>query len=145
EILGVVPQADAPLRMWLQEPVNWENRGEPVGQLGAELRFEMPKVIEVQTVRMPGSNAAAIGVIESQTRRVVLYDLSTETVENLSEAGAAAEREALPEVYAFRGGANRDRSVVTADIDGDGLLDLVSTDNSANSIVLYKQTGGVGI
>lgn len=145
EILGVVPQADAPLRMWLQEPVKGENLGEPVGLLGAELRFEMPNVIEVETVRMPGKDAASIGVIESQTRRVVLYDLSTESVEDLSEAGAAAEREALPEVYAFRGGANRDRSVVTADIDGDGLLDLVSTDNSANSIVLYKQAEGVGI
>lgn len=145
EILGVVPQADAPLRMWLQEPVIGSNLSTKQGLLGAELRFEMPNVIEVQTVRMPGRDAASIGVIEAQTRRVVLYDLSTESVENLSEAGAAAEREALPEVYAFRGGANRDRSVVTADLNGDGMLDLISTDNSANSIVLYKQSEGVGI
>lgn len=145
EMLGVVPQADAPLRLWLQEPVSETDLGEPVGLIGAELRFEMPNLIEVETVRMPGSDKASIGVIEAQTRRVVLYELSTESVEDLSEAGAAAEREALPEVFAFRGGANRERSVVSEDIDGDGMLDLLSTDNSANSIVLYRQTEGVGI
>jgi hypothetical protein len=145
EILGVVPQGDAPLRMWIQERVIGANLAMKYGTLGAELRFEMPNLIEVSTVRMPGHDAASIGVIESQTRRVVLYDLATEPVEDLSEAGAAAEREALPEVYAFRGGANRDRSVISVDIDGDGLADLLSTDNSANSIVLHRQAQGVGI
>lgn len=145
ELLGVVPQADAPLRLWLQEPVDEAAPGEPIGTLGAELRFEMPNLIEVSTVRMPGSDAASIGVIEAQTRRIVLFDLSTEAVETVSEAGAAAQREALPEVFAFRGGANRDRSVVMVDIDGDGLTDLLSTDNSANSLVLYRQQPSVGI
>lgn len=145
EILGVVPQSNAPLRLWLQEPLDRSSSDEPVGTLGSERRFEMPNLIEVATVRMPGSDAASIGVIEAQTRRIVLYDLSTEAVEDLSEAGAAAEREALPEVFAFRGGANRDRSVVVEDIDGDGYLDILSTDNSANSLVLYRQTEGVGI
>lgn len=144
ELLGVVPQADAPLRLWLQEPTGGSS-SEPIGTLGAELRFEMPNLIEVETVRMPGDDSASIGVIEAQTRRVVLYQLSTESVENLSEAGAATEREALPEVFGFRGGADRERSVVAEDIDGDGLLDLLGTDKSANSIVLYRQADAVGI
>lgn len=145
DVLAVVPQADAPLRLWLQQPTAASSAGEPVGALSAELRFEMPNLIEVKTVRFPEHDAASIAVIEAQTRRVVLYDLSTEEVQALSEAGAAAEREALPEVYGFRGGADRERSVITADLDGDGLLDLIATDKSANSVVVYRQTRGVGL
>jgi len=144
DILGVVPQADAPLRLWLQEPVSGDSDNR-VGAIGAELRFEMPNLVEVKAVRFPDHDAASIAVIEAQTRRIVLYDLSVEPVQSMSEAGAATEREALPEVFGFRGGADRDRSVVAVDIDGDGLVDLLATDKSANSIVLYRQSEGVGL
>lgn len=138
DLLGINPENDAPLRMWLQEGVSGNGSD---GALGAELRFEMPALVEVEPVRTPGRDAASIAVIERQSRRMVLYDLAREAVEQ----DGASERDALPRMYALRGGEDRDRSVVVADIDGDGLEDLLATDREGNGVVLHTQRLGVGM
>ncbi len=141
DMLGVVPEAEAPVRIWLQA----SGRGVTKNSIiGPELRFEMPTVIEIDPVRIPGQKAASIAVIERASRRVVLYDLQDEDI-SLSTAGAGLERDALAEVYAFAGEASRDRAVDIADINGDGLLDMVSTDQAANGVRLYIQQNRVGL
>ncbi len=140
DICGVSPDDDAPVRLWAQV----EDRSGQ-GILGPELRFDMPGVIEVEPLRLEGQKAASLSVIERASRRMVLYDLVTEPVEplNLSAKGEQAESEATAEVYAFRN-SDGDRSTTTADINQDGLVDLLVTDSGANSVVLYKQKRGTG-
>jgi len=149
DVLGIIPDDPSPLRLWLQGQFGASNGGKS-GQLGAEVRLEMPALIEAEPIRFPPPHAraaASIGVIERASRRMVLYDLTTEQVSDRTDPGAdrAGELDASPEVFALKGGANRERSIVVADVDGDGLLDILATDPSANSIVLYRQESGVGI
>lgn len=130
DVLGVIPDDPSPLRLFLGMKSSGGNL------LGPETRFEMPGIVEAEPLRFPGRPAASIAVIERASKRKVMYDLATEPV---ATGAAGTERDAAADVYAFKGGANKSRSTVTADIDGDGKLDLLTTDQSANSIVLYRQ------
>lgn len=133
DVLGVIPDDASPLRLFTGLRSSGGNL------LGPETRFEMPGLVEAEPLRFPGQAAASIAVIERASKRKVMYDLTTETVQAASEG---TERDAAAEVYAFKGGANKARSTVTGDIDGDGRADLLTTDQSANSLVLYRQTPG---
>ncbi len=140
DILGVAADEQMPLRMWLQrqDPRVSEKRG----LLGAEVRFESPALRDVDQVTFPGHKAASIGVIERLSRRVVLYDLVSEPIDL---SGTATEREVQAEAYGFADGASKDRAVSLLDVDGDGLVDLVATDAKNNTIVLYRQSQGIGL
>jgi len=141
DVLGVLTESDAPLRLWLQQP-----GGGGGGSIGPELRFEMPAPIEVEAFRTPGRESASIAVLERQSRRMVLYDLSVEEIEaqRVSPLGVS-ERDATVRVHSFRGGDDRDRSVVVADVNADRLPDLIATESSTNSVVLHLQRSGVGV
>lgn len=131
DLLGVVPEDESPLRLWL-------GRG---GRMGAELRFEMPTLIEVQPIRFPKHDAASIGAIERASRRMVFYDLSVEAVDELAATSMGTERDAQAEVTAFPGDG-KDRSVAKGDLDGDGRPDLIATDAGANALVVYASEDG---
>lgn len=143
DILGVIPDDEAPLRMWAQTRSGESSAGKS-GALGAETRFEMPQIIEAEPIRFPKRPAASIGVIERASRRIVMYDLKTQAVNHTTDQ-TGGERDASAEVFAFRGGASKERSVVVGDIDADGMLDLLATDQAGNSMVLYLQSRGVGL
>jgi hypothetical protein len=143
DILGIVGESDTPLRMWLQRPAPG-NPGE--GTIGPELRFETPQLSEVEPFRTPGRDAASIAVIESQSRRIVLYDLKTEAIEgSRASAAGVAERDAVVEVHAFDGGPDRERSTAIGDINADGLPDLVATNTGTNSVVVHLQNESTGL
>jgi len=144
DLLGVSPDDAAPLRLWLQRQ---DTRGaEKLGLLGAETRFEMPQLRDVETVRFPGRAAASIGAIEKASRRIVFFDfVSRPGSAILSQHEGGAETEAQAEVTGFADGASKDRSLAIDDLDGDGLPDLVATDAKTNSIVVHRQTRGVGL
>ncbi|MFM9958834.1 MAG: FG-GAP repeat domain-containing protein [Phycisphaerales bacterium] len=131
DVLGVIPDDPAPLRLFLASSASAEK------QLGPETRFEMPGLVEAEPLRFTGRKGASIAVIERASKRKVMYDLTTESVATGAEG---VERDAAADVYAFRGGANKARSTVVADINADGKPDLLTTDQSANSVVLYLQT-----
>ncbi len=131
DILGVIPDDPSPLRLFLGAKSSGGNL------LGPETRFEMPGLVEAEPLRFDGRPAASIAVVERASKRKVVYDLTTEPV---ATGAAGSERDAAADVFAFKGGANKSRSTVSADIDGDGKLDLLTTDQSANSVVLYRQT-----
>ena len=133
DIAAVLPEDPAPVRMWFAK------REAGLGVLGAQLRFEMPALVELQPVTPPNSMAAAVAVIERASKRLVLYRI----VENAIEM--SGDRDAAMEVYSFTDPGNRDRTVRVVDLDGDGLLDLLATDTQANTLVAYHQVDGKGL
>lgn len=141
DILGAIPDDAAPVRLWLQQ--RERNTGRTA--LSAEIRFEMPSIRELEPVRIPGRDAASIGVIERASRRIVLYDLAESEIELDLSSDSFRETDAIAEVYSFKGGEDRDRAVVVADVDDDGLLDILATDSQGNAIAFHRQTRGAGI
>ncbi len=133
DIAGIVPDDSAPVRIWFGQ----EHDGQR--ELGAQVIFEMPPIIVFEAVQLPGEAAARIGVIERASKRIVLYRLSSNHVEN------SGNRDASFVVHSFDDPGNRDRTQVVADINGDGLEDLVATDTKSNSLVVYRQSKGQGL
>ncbi len=144
DLLGAAPEDAAPLRVWLQRQD--PRSATKMGLLNSELRFDMPALREAEPIRFPGRAGASIGVIERASKRSVYFDLIEAQVdagELLSDANAETIVQA--EVSGFPDGDNKDRSIVVADIDGDGLPDILATDSKSNTLVLYRQGSGVGL
>lgn len=133
DVAGVIPEDPAPVRLWLG---SFENNK---GTLGAQVRFEMPGLRELESVRLPNEPAARLATIERQSKRVVLYDVATEPVES------SGDRDAAIAVFSFTDAGNKKRDSRIIDIDGDGLLDLLATDTESNSVVVYRQAKGKGL
>lgn len=140
DVMAVTPDDAAPLRIWLQGSEGGSGKR---GALGPELRFEMPALREADAIRVNGRSAAAIGVIERSSRRMVLFDLVEEAIERAATAGG--EREAQAEVTAFEDEETKDRAVIVADIDGDGRADVLAGDVKGNALVLHRQRAGIGL
>lgn len=151
DVMAAIPDAPAPVRLWLQDPLAQPGSSGQVklGQLGPELRFEMPGLRELEPIRLPNRAAASVAIIERASRRIVLADLNMTATSAMDSSAAApanaGETDASAEVHNFSGPGNKTRSSVVADVDGDGRLDLLATDQAANSLVLYRQSAGVGL
>ena len=133
DLVGIVPDDAAPIRIWFGGAD--ARRGAP----GAQHRFEMPALLECTSLRLPGAAASRLAVIERASKRIVLYDVASEEIE---ETG---DRDAAMHVIGFTDAGNRDRDHVVVDVDGDGHLDLVATDTEANALVVYRQRPGKGL
>ncbi len=133
DIAAVLPEEPAPVRLWIGE------REDGVGVLGAQLRFEMPALVELHPVTPRGQKAAIMAVIERASKRLVMYRLNEGPLEQ------SGDRDAAMEVYSFTDTGNRNRTVRTVDLNGDGLLDLIATDTQANALVAYHQVQGKGL
>ncbi len=174
DVLGVIPDHDAPLRLWRQEAaaqsvgsVSKGGRDAKFGRLGPEYRFEMPALREVDPLRFPNRAGASIAVIERASRRIVVYDLNrdTEGANGAARSGSRAaksakasndkansdllgdvpDRDVMTEVFAFPGAPAKARSLAIADIDVDGQVDLLAADQQGNALLFYRQEPGVGI
>lgn len=149
DISSAVPEDASPVRLWLQERAGEsEGSGGKQGQLGPETRFELPALRELEPIRFPGMKAASLAVIERASRRIVVNDLKIDGDAPASAPAArpgSAERDANAEVFTFPGPANKARAIIAADIDGDGLADLLATDQQANTIVMYRQAKSIGV
>jgi len=143
DVLAVVPDDPSPLRLWLQSQD--PRQSAKAGLLASELRFEMPQIREAQPARFPGRAAASIGVIERVSQRLVFFDLGAHSVKAAGADGAVTEREIQAEVTAFTDTGSKGRSVVLADTSGDGLLDLLTNDQKANSVMVYRQQKDIGL
>ncbi|MEL7473717.1 MAG: VCBS repeat-containing protein [Planctomycetota bacterium] len=134
DVLTAVPTDDAPLRVWLQRP--GVDRSRPMSAaFPAELRFEMPNLIEVEPVRVDGRDAASIAVIEQGSRRVILYDLVT-------TRDPSPDVETQAEVAPFPDGSG---VLLASDLDLDGFDDLLMTRPNANALVVaFGASDGAG-
>ncbi len=133
DIVGIAPDSPTPVRMWLSSG-DAAHKG-----LGAQLRFEMPPLVEATSVHVPGMTGAALATIERTTKRTVVYDLKPADVES------AGTRDAPLTVWSFADPGNRKRSVSVVDVDGDGLLDLLATNTQDNAVALFRQAKGKGL
>ncbi|MCH2148794.1 MAG: VCBS repeat-containing protein [Phycisphaerales bacterium] len=133
DIAGIVPDDSSPVRIWFGRA-----RGDEV-DMGAQVIFEMPPITVFEAVELPGVAAARIAVVERASKRVVLYELS---IDDIDDSG---NREASFVVHAFDDPGNRNRTQIVTDLDGDGLSDLVATNTEANELVVYRQIAGDGL
>ncbi len=133
DIAGIIPDDPAPVRIWFGQQRDGSRN------LGAQVIFEMPPITVFEAVQLPGEAASRIAVIERASKRIVLYDLASEQVED------TGNRDASFVVHSFEDPGNRNRTQTVVDINGDGLHDLIATDTRANSVVVYRQEPGQGL
>ena len=131
DIAGIVPDSSEPVRLWLSRTTNSER------SLGPQLRFEMPPLREFASVTLPESEAAKMAIIERASRRIVLYEVDRESIKT------TGDRDASIEIYPFLGKGKRQQLVT--DVNSDGLLDIIATNPSDNTIVVYEQIAGEGL
>lgn len=144
DILGLVPEDPMPVRLFRQQQ-DPSRSGSKFGLLNSELRFESPPVRDADNARFDGRPGCSLGIVERASRRIVFYDFNASPIDAVKQSqGAISERETNAEVRAFADGNAKDRSVITADIDGDGLLDILATNTKSNTIDVYRQRSGVG-
>ncbi|MEX2219172.1 MAG: FG-GAP-like repeat-containing protein [Phycisphaerales bacterium] len=148
DVLGIVPENAAPVRVWLQSQdprvtARGPGGAEKAGLLATELRFEVPQLREGRPLWFPGRKAASVAVIERASQRLVFSDLASEPITAGGEG--VTEREVQAAVSGFPDTGSKNRSVCTADLNGDGLADLVTTDQKANTVVVYAQRQGLGL
>jgi hypothetical protein len=132
DLIGILPDDAAPLRGWFGATRGGE------ATLGAQTRFEMPPLRDADLIQLPGAKAASVVVIEKPSKRVVLLQADRETI---TEGG---DREASLQTWTFADPSNRKRDTAIADIDGDGLPDLLATNTEANAISVFQQVAGRG-
>lgn len=133
DLIGLIPEDGAPLRVWLAT-VDPRDGGR---SFGPQLRFEMPALRRLDAVRLPGESAARLATIERASKRLALYELAPDAPE------AGTGRRSL-RYFGFEDPTARKRIVAVADLDGDGLRDLVASHVEANAIVVYRQQPGRG-
>jgi hypothetical protein len=131
DISGVIPDSSEPVRLWLSQITDGEK------MMGPQLRFEMPTIREFASVSLPNMNAAMMAIIERASRKIVLYEITREQIKT------HGDRDASIKIYPFLGKGARKHLIV--DVNSDGLLDLVATNPSDNTIVVYEQTNKKGL
>jgi hypothetical protein len=141
DVMGVVPDNAAPVRLWIQSQDPREKQ--KAGLLATELRFEMPALREAMPLKFPNRKASSIAVIERTSQRLVFSDLASEPI--TAGGDGVTEREVQAAVTAFSDTGSKNRSIEIADINGDGKLDLLTTDQKANTVVVYTQRPGLGL
>ena len=72
--VGVLPEDPAPVRLWRGE------LDDGLGVIGPQVRFEMPALVELETVPLPGHEADFVAIIERASKRLVLYELAGDRV-----------------------------------------------------------------
>ncbi|HIO58343.1 MAG TPA: hypothetical protein EYN30_06680, partial [Candidatus Poseidoniales archaeon] len=131
DIVGIVPDSSEPVRLWLCQSDH------KLRVMGPQLRFEMPPLREFKSVSLPHQTASNMVVIERSSRRIVMYEVSEESIDS------NGDRDASIEIYPFLGSGQRRQLII--DVDGDDLLDLIATNPTDNTIVVYNQKKGKGL
>ena len=133
DLVGVAPDNSAPVRMWLASVE--QSAGGTIARLGSQRRFEMPPLRELTAVRLPGGKKDLLARIERQSKRLVVEEL-------VEDSGGS--REAALEVFSASGGGKK-RAYAIADVDGDGLADVLASDPTSSAVTVYRQSRGRGL
>lgn len=134
DLMSVLPDSTTPLRLRLQVRIDANTT-----DLGPEQRFEMPPIREFEPVRVAGQPGALLAAIERTTGRLVVSRVKP----NL--AGDSGNRSASLSVFALPDGAGGLDQVAVADVNNDGLADVVATDSEGNRVLVFEQERGRGL
>lgn len=109
------------------------------GRLGPELRFEMTKPRSVSIAQLDQSPQVEVLTVDSSTGRVKILQLERPA----PKPGELASR--LIQYGLGQQAADKSRDLATADLDGDGLVDVVVADPDAARMIVFKQRKGLGL
>ncbi|MSR41917.1 MAG: VCBS repeat-containing protein [Phycisphaerales bacterium] len=123
DLAGVTPDNAAPIRLWLASTEDGKHR------LGSQRRFELPPLREAAALQLPGAKKTLLALIERPSKRIVIEEIVT---------GPSTGGEAVIEVFSA-GESGKKRSYATADLDGDGLSDVLATDPSSSAVLVFRQ------
>ncbi len=111
----------------------------PDGKLGPELRFEMTKPRSVSIAQMDSTPQIEVLTVDSATGRIKVLQMERPA----PKPGELSSR--LIQYGLGQQGAGKDRDVAMADLDGDGLTDVVVSDAEAARMIVFKQRKGIGL
>ena len=109
------------------------------GRLGPELRFEMTKPRSVSISQLDQSPQVEVLTVDSLTGRVKVLQLERPA----PKPGELASR--LIQYGLGQQAADKSRDIATADLDGDGLTDVIVADPDAARMIVFKQRKGIGL
>ena len=109
------------------------------GKLGPELRFEMTKPRSVSIAQMDRTPQVEVLTVDATTGRVKVLQMERPA----PKPGELSSR--LIQYGLGQQGAGTNRDVAIADLDGDGLKDVVVSDSEAARMIVFKQRKGIGL
>ena len=129
DLAGVSPDNAAPIRLWLASDEDGKHR------LGSQRRFELPPLREAAAIKLPSAKKSLLALIERPSKRIVIEEVV---------AGTSTGGEASLEVFGA-GESGKKRAYATADLDGDGLMDVLATDPTSSAVLVFRQAKDRGL
>lgn len=111
----------------------------PDGRLGPELRYESAKVRSVSIAQLDQTPQTEVVSIDAATGRVKVLRLEKPA----AKPGELASR--LIQYGLGQQGSSSGRDIAAADLDGDGLTDVVVADSEAARMIVFQQRRGQGL
>lgn len=133
DIIGIVPENDAPVRLW-----KGLRDGDSVA-IGPQHRFELPALREATITRLPERDGALLAIIERASKRLAFMELQEIMIEDGEQAEVSLETWSYPDSL------TRNPDVLVVDIDGNQLPDVLAINKQSNSIDLFTQEPDRGL
>ncbi len=109
------------------------------GRLGPELKFDLTKPRSVSIANLDKTPQVELLTVDSATGRIKLFQMERPA----AKPGELAGR--LIHYGLGQQGAGRDRDLAAADLNGDGLTDVVVADPEAARMIVFTQRKGAGL
>jgi len=109
------------------------------GRLGPEQRLRLPMIRSLTAAHALNRKAADLFCVQHVSNRVIQYSLS-------SAEPVRGQRDWLGLTYAYPvPGEAKSRPLVVADVDGDGLSDIVAADPKSAQLIWFQQSEQLGL
>ncbi len=120
----------------LEKPIH-VRLGQKNDQLGPEIRLFVERPIAAELTDIDGKAGRELVTIDAVSRRLICYKFAEEK----------PKEDDWPVFFypLTAGEESNKRDLVTGDVDGDGLTDVVISDPGAAEIILYRQSADAGL